>query len=181
VPDFEKNPNDLFCADHLSKLTRGTIRALAAQAGFEVVGEQAKGVPMFHCLRKSDSAPDSPAPLEENAAILERNVSEARAMMETIDRARQTAADKNENFAIFGLASVGLFSPFKCGFDQEQIACFLDENTSMWDSKIHGRTVGGLDLIGELDIRHIAFAMSPLYHDKVAEKLKAYDVTVHRM
>ncbi len=54
VPNFSNNPNDLFCADHLSKLTVPTLRALAANSGFEVLGVKEAGVPVFIALRKSD-------------------------------------------------------------------------------------------------------------------------------
>ena len=47
VPNFANNPNDLFCADHLSKLTVATICSIAAAAGFEMLSTKEEGVPIF--------------------------------------------------------------------------------------------------------------------------------------
>ena len=73
VPNFANNPNDLFCADHLSKLTVPTLRALAASAGYEVLGVREAGVPVFVALQKSEKISEKPKAFAENEAIAGQN------------------------------------------------------------------------------------------------------------
>lgn len=180
VPNFAKNPNDLFCADHLSKLTIYTITSIAKAAGFDVVSSKEAGVPIFVLLRKN-SRPN--LPLEnvaiENQGILDQNVLVAKNAMEAIRRSHEAAQASSEPFAIFGLGPSGLFAPFYLGFDVSEISAYLDENKSTWGSGIHGRVVGGLDKVGELGIRHIALAISPVYFDQVKAKLTPFNLKVY--
>jgi hypothetical protein len=180
VPNFAKNPNDLFCADHLSKLTIPTLCALAASAGFTVDAIREVGVPVFMLLRKS-------APLEsivasayaENRSIVDSNVDIAQGLVDSIQRCRNTAKAENANFAIFGLASAGLFAPFILGFEANEISAYIDENQTLWGSKLHGRPIGGSDLITQMKIRHIALSVSPIYFKQIKAKLTPYDVCIY--
>lgn len=180
VPNFEKNPNDLFCADHLSKLTIPTLQSLAARAGYEVEAVREAGVPVFILLRKTDRTIEPATDVvARNRETLGKNVEIGQAAMSAIDKCRSTARSAGEPFAIFGLGSSGLFAPFALGFDASEIAAFLDENQTMWGSTIHGRPVGGLNLIEELGIRHVALAISPVYFDQVGGKLAPLNVRVY--
>ncbi len=180
VPNFERNPNDLFCADHLSKLTAPSLNWLAARAGFEVVALREAGVPIFILLRKSAAPQRVPDDVvEKNAAIIANNVAVAKRAMEAIVNCRARAAEAKESFAIFGLGSSGLFAPFSLGFDAGDIAAYIDENKSVWGSSIHGRPVGGLDMIAKLGIKHVALAVSPVYFQQVTDKLLKHDVKVY--
>jgi 2-polyprenyl-3-methyl-5-hydroxy-6-metoxy-1,4-benzoquinol methylase len=180
VPHFPRNPNDLFCADHLSKLTEPTLRSLAANAGFEVIGHKEAGVPIFMALRKGTATKaEEGAAAEVNRKVLHQNVGVARSMMEAILRGREEAARKNERFAIFGLGSAGLFAPLFASFPASDITAYLDENRSMWGGQIHGRPIGGLDLIEREGIRHVALAISPVYVEQVSAKLRPLGVTIY--
>jgi SAM-dependent methyltransferase len=179
VPNFAKNPNDLFCADHLSKLTEASLRQLSEAAGFEWIASKEAGVPIFVALRKAGGRRPARSALAENALIVEQNVAACRSALDAILRCRQTAQDRREAFAIFGLGPSGLFAPFFGGFDAGEITAYLDENRTVWGSELHGRPVGGLDLIDELKIRHVALAISPVYFDQVRAKLSPRGVEVY--
>jgi SAM-dependent methyltransferase len=180
VPHFVRNPNDLFCADHLSKLTEATLRGLAAHSGFEVLGHKEAGVPIFMALRKSARASEAdPNVVDVNRAVLRRNTEIARGMMDAIMQARDAARRRGERFAIFGLGSSGLFAPLFANFEPDEIAAYIDENRSIWGGQIHGRPIGGLDLIKSEDIRHVALAISPVYVDQVSAKLRPLGVEIY--
>lgn len=179
VPNFANNPNDLFCADHLSKLTVPTLSSLAQAAGFEVLGHKEAGVPVFIVLRKTGADGPVPNAFEKNATVARANVGVAEGAIEAVNRCRSTAQKNGEAFAIFGLGSSGLFAPFLSNFEADEIAAYLDENQSVWGSVIHGRPVGGLDLVDELNIKHVALAISPAYFEQVRAKLLPLGVEVY--
>ena len=179
VPNFARNPNDLFCADHLSKLTIHTITSIAGAAGFDVVASKEAGVPIFVLLRKNKA----PKPLvnvaAENQNVVDQNVAVARNAMEALRQAHKASRASSKPLAIFGLGPSGLFAPFYFGFDVSEIAAYLDENRLTWGSGVHGRIVGGLDTIEKLGIRHVALAISPVYFDQVKAKLAPFKVKVY--
>jgi SAM-dependent methyltransferase len=180
VPNFAKNPNDLFCADHLSKLTEATLRSLAAAAGFGVVGVRESGVPIFIALRKIGA----PTGRLENVAdanrkLLDENVWVAKRTVDAVLAARQAAAKSNETFGVFGLASAGLFAPLFAKFDTSEIAAYIDENRTVWGGSVHGRPIGGLDIIGRERIRHVALSISPVYVEQVSAKLRPLGVDIY--
>tara|TARA_B110000046_G_scaffold112510_1_gene119671 strand:+ start:2477 stop:3634 length:1158 start_codon:yes stop_codon:yes gene_type:complete len=179
VPNFEINPNDLFCADHLSKLTFSSLKAIANKAGFKVKFKLEKGVPIFILLEKQEESLTLKNCYSENLKIVEKNSEIASSSMDAIVEARNYANKTGENFAIFGLGSVGLFAPFYGDFDSNEITVYLDENQSVWGKKIHNKEVVGLDYIKKLNIKHIALAISPVYYDVVKEKLMKYGVKVY--
>ncbi|MCC8945702.1 class I SAM-dependent methyltransferase [Bradyrhizobium sp. Arg62] len=180
VPNFARNPNDLFCADHLSKLTIHSLTSLAKAAGFDVVASKEAGVPIFVLLRKNGHPTASIENVAAvNRSVLDQNLPVAGNAMEAINRCQTAARAAGEPFAIFGLGPSGLFAPFYFGFDVAEISAYLDENRSTWGSGIHGRLVGGLDKIDELGIRHVALAISPVYFDQVKAKLAGHRVQVY--
>ena len=181
VPNFARNPNDLFCADHLSKLTLPTLRSLARAAGFEVVGELEEGVPVFLALQKSPQtgSRELGSAYDENIGFARNNATVAEAGVRAVLDARAAARSRNESFAIFGLGASGLFAPFYAAFPPSDIAAYLDENRTIWGTEVHGRRVGGLDLIREVGIKHVALAVSPVYMQKIREKLGPFGVHVY--
>lgn len=181
VPNFAVNPNDLFCADHLSKLTRQSLESMAAAAGFEILGFKEEGVPIFCALRKL-AAKGGKLPINvygSNIKIAQANVEIAEASVNAVRAARDSARLKGERFAVFGLGSSGLFAPFYFEFPPSEIAAYVDENKTMWGSHVHDRPVGGLDTIRELGIKHIALAISPVYVEKVRQKLAPFAIKVY--
>jgi hypothetical protein len=180
VPNFAKNPNDLFCADHLSKITVPTIRILAEAAGFEVEVIEEAGVPVFALLLKQ-SLPSGKLnnAYYENLPIVDSNVAVAKGILDSILACRSAARAKGEQFAIFGLASAGLFVPFIGNFGAEEIAAYIDENKTIWGNKVHRRPVGGIELIPEHSIRHVALSISPIYFDHVKAKLAHLGISIY--
>jgi SAM-dependent methyltransferase len=180
VPNFTRNPNDLFCADHLSKLTIHSLESLANGAGFEVISSKEAGVPIFVLLKKRGHSSSHLVNVAgSNQRIVEQNAVIANEAMDAIDKCYKAAKASGEPFAIFGLGPSGLFAPFYLGFDVAEISAYLDENRSTWGSGVHGRVVGGLEKIAELGIRHVALAISPVYFDQVKAKLAPFGVQVY--
>ena len=180
VPNFAKNPNDLFCADHLSKITVPTLRVLAEATGFSVEVIEEAGVPVFTLLIKR-SAPSGKLnnAYKENLPIVDSNVAVAKGIVDSILACRNAARSKGEQFAIFGLASAGLFAPFVGKFDADEIAAYIDENKTIWGNKVHGRPVGGIDLVASCNIRHVALSISPIYFEQVKAKLAPLGVAIY--
>lgn len=180
VPNFAKNPNDLFCADHLSKLTLPTIRTLAGAAGFEVLAVDDTGVPLFALLVKR-GAPNGETgnAYEENMATVRQNEGIAQGIVDSVLNCRAQAMGMGEPFAIFGMASAGLFAPFVGSFDPQEIAAFLDDNRTIWGGTVHGRPIGGPDLIAAKGIKHVALSVSPVYFEQIRAKLAPLGVSVY--
>lgn len=181
VPNFANNPNDLFCVDHLSKLTLPTLRALAFLAGFDVLAEREDGVPLYIALRKTHTRDTElkPNAFAENKMLAMRNMEIARKSIDAVSICRANAISKGERFGIFGLGSSGLFAPFFSNFSASEIEAYVDENQTVWGNEIHGRPVCGLDVIVERNIKHMALAISPVYIERVRNKLTPLGVEVY--
>src|SRR6202011_187477 len=101
VPNFSRNPNDLFCADHLSKLTIHSLESLAHAAGFDVLSSKEAGVPIFVLLRKGNGSGSSPVNVAElNQNVVDQNATVAKDAMDAIDRCHKAAKASGEPFAI---------------------------------------------------------------------------------
>jgi SAM-dependent methyltransferase len=180
VPNFAKNPNDLFAADHLSKLTIHSICMLADAAGFKVVKTDESGVPVFALLAKIGLPTGiTQNTFNENHDIVEQNENVARGIVESVLDCRRQALIKGEPFAIFGMASAGLFAPYLGLFDANEIAAFIDDNKTIWGGTVHGRPIGGTDLIVEMGIKHIALSVSPVYFDQIKAKLAPLNIRIY--
>jgi 2-polyprenyl-3-methyl-5-hydroxy-6-metoxy-1,4-benzoquinol methylase len=180
VPNFIKNPNDLFAADHLSKLTIHSIEMMANAAGFAVVRTDESGVPVFALLRKiTDPSEVLNNAYDANLDIVIQNEKIARGIVESVFECRRQARLREEPFAIFGMASAGLFAPFVGSFDPNEIAAYIDDNRTIWGGTVHGRPIGGTDLIQELGIKHIALSVSPVYFDQIKAKLAPLGITIY--
>lgn len=179
VPNFGNNPNDLFCADHLSKLTISTLHNIAGAAGFDVLSVKQEGVPVFFALRKVSLVGRLTNDFDSNLKLAQTNIKIAKSGISAVQSARKNAIRNEERFGIFGLGSSGLFAPFYFDFPPSEITAYIDENSTMWGSEVHGRPIGGLEIIERLNIKHIALALSPVYVAKVMEKLKPCGAQVY--
>ena len=180
VPNFANNPSDIFCVDHLSKLTVATLGNLASVSGFQVQEIKETGVPLFMSMKKVDTRRDNLRnEFEANFAIAKYNADYCCKLMNAIAKARETSSIRHEKFGIFGTTVSGLFAPFFIGFTPGEISAYIDEDKAKWGSTGHERPVGGLDLIEAMRIRHIAIVISPVYVDKVVSKLKDYLVEIY--
>lgn len=176
-PDFEHLPGDLFCADHIGKLTPAYLKALCACAGLEVVGSRTGGV-MFNLACK----PAEPRPLctdaQQALSIAHKAEDIARSSVACVKKALDTAAKQGGEAAIFGTSPVGSMAPFMLGCP-DAIRWIVDENQNVWGRQIGSATVIGLERMAECGLSDVALAISPNYWDVVTKKLAAYNVRVH--
>lgn len=178
-PNFANLPGDLFCADHISKMTIPHTRQLVEHAGFEVMAEDLTGMLFYFSLRKVDAPlrglPDCH---EETLALARRceHIAERTiwAVRECVDSARR----KNRKAAVFGTSPIGSMAHLLLDC-KEDVACFVDENENMWGREIDGLPVVGPAQMAEFGVSDLAIAISPLYWENVASKMAAFDVEVH--
>jgi hypothetical protein len=103
LPDFEFNPYDLFCVDHLSKITGQTLKTLATLSDFEVVDFYRVGIVLVALLTRgvpSRRGRPSFAPVN-SWTIAKRNEELACAAMCNINAARKRASELNEGFNLW--------------------------------------------------------------------------------
>lgn len=176
-PDFEHLPGDLFCADHIGKLTPAYLEALCAHAGLEVVGSRT-GKVMFSFACK----PAGPRPLctdvQQALSIAHKAEDIARGSVACVKTALDTAAEHEGEAAIFGTSPVGSMAPFMLDCP-DVIRWIVDENQNVWGRQIGSATVIGPERMAECGITDVALAISPNYWEVVAQKLAAYNVRVH--
>lgn len=179
VPNFAFNPNDLFCADHLSKLTVSTIVSFADASGFQVTSVKEKGVPVFVCLEKISENFCRPSnAYVHNVCITQKNAENAKLNIEAVLEARRSAFAEDGSFGIFGLGASGLFAPFYGNFPASDIALFIDENETMWGNTVLGRPIKGLDGVTEHSLSFVVLAVSPVYRDEITAKLTPLGIGV---
>ncbi len=178
-PNFEHLPGDLFCADHINKLTVPHTRALCECAGFEVVAEDVETLTFYFSLIKSD-APTNRLPDcgEQNLKIAKAAEHVAKATVDAVARAVKNAAETNGKAAVFGCTPISFMAHFILDCRQD-IACFVDENHHVWGWDIDGIKVVGPQRMQELGITDLAIAISPMYWKAVESSMNDYDVTVH--
>jgi 2-polyprenyl-3-methyl-5-hydroxy-6-metoxy-1,4-benzoquinol methylase len=180
IPNFENQPNDLLCVDHLSKLTIYTVESLASKNSLKVLKTIKQGVPLYVLMQKVSSSSKALVNCyDQNIAIARSNEAILKKTMEVLNEARNNARKNDEVFGIFGLATAGLMAPFYLNFDPSEIGAFIDENQALWNTRIFDREVGGLDLITKKNIKHIALAISPAYIEQVKQKLSNFDVKLY--
>lgn len=179
VPNFGKNPNDLLCVDHLSKLSVDSIKNIAGAAGFEIMEARELGVPVFTVLVKTGQTLPLENFFESNVELAEKNSEFVTRSLEAVLQCRNSAKEKNENFGIFGMASPALFAPLYYDFDPKEITAYIDENKTIWGSEVHGCPVGGLEYMVEQNIKHVAIVISPVYIEQVSQKLRKLAVNIY--
>lgn len=176
LPNFEANPNDLFCADHLSKITPRSLEMIAGRAGLKIVRTHSIGVGLMAILRPA-LATYLGGLFDDTIAVARRNEILARKSVDAIERACSHAG--GSGFAIFGLNIAGIFAPFFRGFDPGQIVAYIDENETMHGAVINGRPVVGLPRLHTLGVGYVAIAASPVYHAQIRTKLQPFGVKVY--
>ncbi|GEM_PF-2014828 len=178
-PNFASLPGDLFCADHINKLTVPHTRALCRHAGFSVDAEDVSTL-MFYFVLSACSSEEVPLAgcRDENLAIARQCEHVARRTVECVRAAAESARSRGGRAAVFGTSPVGSMAPLvlDCKAD---VACFVDENASVWGRDLEGISVVGPDRMRELGVTDVALAISPLYWRQVAKKMEHYGVAVH--
>jgi 2-polyprenyl-3-methyl-5-hydroxy-6-metoxy-1,4-benzoquinol methylase len=178
-PNFALLPGDLFCADHINKFTPVYTRKLCEFSGFDFMSEDATMVSFYQAYIKTNITNQRiPRLTEENLAIARQSEHIARQTVSAVEKAVRVAASKGHSAAVFGTSPIGSMAPLILGC-KDSIACFVDENQNMWDRNIDGIPVVGPDRMRELGVTDVGIAISPLYWDTVAEKLKKYGVETH--
>lgn len=177
-PNFAAMPGDLFCVDHISKLTVPHFAALCSQAGLRVQAQKIQGVMFAFACVKQSAAP-LPWPVAEQMTIAAHAQKSAGAIVECVRQTFASAERAHGRSAIFGTSPIGYMAPMLLG-KKTSVTCFVDENTNVQGSLQDGIPVVGPDQMKDLGITDVALAISPHYWDMVAEKLKKFDVRVHR-
>jgi hypothetical protein len=178
-PNFGKLPGDLFCADHISKMTVPHTRMMAESAGFKVLAENTGSVLFYFVLQKNGSGGhELRGCFEENLAIARGAESVAEATIQSVQDAVRSAGQKGRKAAVFGTAPIGSMAHLLLDCKQD-IACFVDENKNNWGREIDGIAVVGPQRMEEMGVSDVALAISPQYWDAVGGRLKEYGVDVH--
>lgn len=178
-PNFMALPGDLFCPDHLNKMTMVHAGQMAEYTGFEILGSD-DSTSIFYFILKKHEQPLRGLPdcYEENLANARKAENIARSTVQAVGEAVSSALDKNKKAAVFGIAPIGSMAHLILDC-KESIACFVDENQKVWGRNIDGLPVVGPDRMAEFGVSDLALAISPLYWETVADKMADFDVQVH--
>lgn len=176
-PDFEHLPGDLFCADHIGKLTPAYLEALCVHAGLAVTGSRQGGV-MFNFV----CTPAKPCSLctdtHQALAVARKAERIARATVDCVKKALDSAAEHGGEAAIFGTSPVGSMAPYMLGCPNA-IRWIVDENKNVWNRQIGNGIVIGPERMAECGVTDVALAISPTYWETVTQKLVVHGVRVH--
>jgi len=178
-PDFASLPGDLFCADHISKMTVPHTRQLSEHAGFELQAQDISTLLFYFAFTKSEESPRGlPDCLAETREIATNSEHIARRTIASVEAAVNSAKAAGKKAAVFGTSPIGSMAHLvlEC---RESVACFVDENQNNWGRLIDGIPVVGPERMNEFCVSDLALAISPLYWESVEAKMRKYDVTVH--
>jgi 2-polyprenyl-3-methyl-5-hydroxy-6-metoxy-1,4-benzoquinol methylase len=178
-PNFAFLPGDLFCADHINKMTVPYTRELCECVGFNFLAEDTELLPFYFAFSK-DKARGGTLPdcYARNVAIAAECEHIAQKTLAAVDAAVQSAVSKKKSAAIFGTSPIGSMAHLVLGCKQS-IACFVDENKNVWGREIDGLPVVGPGKMLEMGVSDLALAVSPLYWEMIREKMHSFEVEVH--
>lgn len=176
-PNFETMPGDLLCADHVNKLTPAHSAAICDHMGLSPVQARRSGSMFELVCRVSEMRPLT-ADAEDNIRIAKTCEHAAVKTVEAVGTAVASARKAGGKAAIFGASPIGVMSAIILSC-QEEIACFVDENSNNWGIEQEGIPIIGPDEMAGRGVTDIALAISPVYWEKVVEKFTRYPVTVH--
>jgi trans-aconitate methyltransferase len=178
-PNFALLPGDLFCADHINKMTLRHTEALCRHAGFKLRTKNTEAV-MFYYVLTVDQDKREPMPdcYRENAAIAKKAEQVARGTIEAVEKAVENARRDGGSAAVFGTSPIGSMAHLILDC-KEHIACLVDENQNVWGREIDGIQVMGPERMAEMNVTDLALAISPVYWQAVTEKMSAFKVRVH--
>lgn len=178
-PNFELLPGDLFCADHINKLTLSHTEALCRHAGFKLRAKNTEAVMFYYVLTAEEDRPEPlPNCYRENARIAKQAEQVARGTIEAVEKAVQSARRKGGAVGVFGTSPIGSMAHLILDC-KEHIACLVDENRNAWGREVDGIELVGPDRMIEMNVTDLALAISPVYWQTVADKMSAYQVRVH--
>ncbi|GFM38545.1 class I SAM-dependent methyltransferase [Desulfovibrio psychrotolerans] len=178
-PNFEKLPGDLFCADHINKLTPSLLKALSAAAGFGTFAENNDGVMFYQAqsLQERSQMPSAEC-VAQALRVAEACEQTAISTIECVRQAVFSARKKGGRAAVFGTSPIGSMAHLLLDCKPD-IACFVDENPNVWGRDIDTIPVIGPEDMKKMNVTDLALAISPVYWQAVQEKMKAYAVAVH--
>lgn len=177
-PDFACLPGDVFCADHIGKLTVPYTEALCAYAGLPVLHRHSGGV-MFSLICSAGSPVPLHTDVEQQQHIARAAEHIARASVACVGEALASARKYGGQAAVFGTSPVGSMAPLMLGAP-DAVRWLVDENANTWGRTIGAACVIGPDRMAECGITDVALAISPAYWDVVTHKLERFAVRVHR-
>lgn len=176
-PNFEVMPGDLLCADHINKLTPTHTAAVCGHMGLSPVKAGRSGS-MFEMVCRVSGKRPLATDAEGNVSIAKTCERTALKTIEAVENAVASARKSGGKAAIFGASPIGVMSAVMLSC-QEEITCFVDENPSNWGVEQEGIPIVGPDGMAARGVTDVALAISPVYWEKVAEKMARYPVTVH--
>jgi len=180
-PDFEKLPGDLFCPDHLNKMTLPHTRQMAEHVGLEVLGvDTSTSIFYLVMCKREKRLRGLPNCYELTVLIARRAEHVARQTIAAVGEAASAARARGSKAkaAVFGTSPIGSMAHLLLDC-KDDIACFVDENQNTWGREIDGLAVVGPDRMAEYGVTDLALAISPLYWKAVAAKMAAFEATVH--
>lgn len=179
LPNFEKLPGDLLCADHINKMTVVHTVILAGHLGFDVVASDTSKVMFYLVLKKGEpSSGDLPSCFEESLKIARACEAVAESTIASVEAAVTSARAKGKKAAVFGTSPIGSMAHLLLDC-KDAVACFVDENRNTWGRDVDGIPVVGPDRMEEFEVSDLALAISPLYWETVSEKMQRFPVDVH--
>ncbi len=178
-PNFACLPGDLFCADHINKMTVPHTRQLAEHAGFRCQAEDDSTLLFYFVFTRQDGPlrglPDC---ADETQAIARRAEHVARRTIACVEEATRRARGQGARAAVFGTSPIGSMAHLLLDC-RDDIACFVDENKNTWGRRIDGIPVVGPHDMAGLGVSDLALAISPVYWETVAAKMAPFGVRVH--
>jgi 2-polyprenyl-3-methyl-5-hydroxy-6-metoxy-1,4-benzoquinol methylase len=178
-PNFALLPGDLFCADHINKMTVPYTRELCESVGFNLLAEDTELLPFYFALSKGQAREDAlPNCYAQNSAIAAKCEHIAQRTLAAVEAAVKGATGKKKSAAIFGTSPIGSMAHLVLGCKQS-VACFVDENKNVWGREIDDLPVIGPEKMAEMGVSDLALAVSPLYWEMIEEKMRRFGVDVH--
>lgn len=178
VPNFEKNPADLFTFDHLTRFTPHTINLTFNLAGFKIVSRIVpdKRVPMWFIVQKSDflSLDEINIDIEKERKLVQKNLKQIGEFFNSYETAAKKAIQTGKKIALYGSGNFGLIATEHTSMKKELIKCILDDNPSIWGSSKIGIEIEAPKKLQENnDISQIVISANPCYVELIANKVKS--------
>ncbi|PKN40448.1 MAG: hypothetical protein CVU60_15780 [Deltaproteobacteria bacterium HGW-Deltaproteobacteria-18] len=178
-PNFEFLPGDLFCADHINKLTIPSMLALCRHAGFVLDAEDSSTLMYYATFRNTATTPPSlKSCFEENMPIARQCEHIAQRTIASVETAVRQAQIKGGKAAVFGTSPIGSMAHLMLSC-KDDIACFVDENPYVWGHEVDDIPIVGPNKMADFGVTDIALAISPLYWDIVHKKMSIFSATIH--
>ena len=177
VPNFEKNPADLFTFDHLSRFTPSTINLTLKLAGFKIISRKIskKRVPMWFIAQKSDflSLDEINIDIGKESKLAQKTLKQISAFFNCYETAAKKAIQTGKKIALYGTGTFGLIATEHTLMKKELIKFIFDDNSSIWgSSRIGIEVVAPERLEDNKEVTQVVISANPCYVELIANKVK---------